>query len=322
MPARARTPKRVNAGSWEELRMWAEAFDSAQRQRMAFKNKERAGTVDMEPFGPVTDLYVEAENRLGRELLGCYRVTVPDGIKAWQQATPGIGEHTLARLLGITGDPLMAYPSHWDGTGPGRILVADPPHARMISELWQYCGVGAQRNRKVKGDAAALMANGSPDAKKLLWLMAVSQVKTTAKAGSAYRGLYDETKQRYALKTHSGPCPGGWSGTQFVKCKVTLDGQPVKRERVAGADSDAAPVRVTAGQNIRYADMGDPFQKSHLHAIALRHVAKRIVRDLWLAAGGPHPDLLNDPRYTRHGVAGRREFNKWLREQMKAQGLA
>jgi hypothetical protein len=294
-----RAPKRTNPGSYAELRMWAEAFADAQAARIAFENKERSGTIATEALGPVVDLYEDAEKRLEKELLACYRVTVPESVQHWARETAGIGEHTLARLLGITGDPRMAYPRHWEGTGSDRHLVDDEPHPRMLSQLWQYTGRGAPKNRDVKGDAAALMRNGRPDAKKLAYLMAAAQVKSNAKGGTGYRHVYDRVKAKYLLKVHSVKCEGGFSGALYVKCKthpVDPDSVAVPAllgKRAAGTD----PVTVTAARTgaekkllrLGYAEEGDPYQPSHVHAIALRHTAKEILRDLWLTAGGQEP---------------------------------
>jgi hypothetical protein len=137
------------------------------------------------------------------------------------------------------------------------------------------------------------MHNGRPDAKKLVWMMAGAQVKTTAKGGGGYRWLYDETKAKYAEKVHSKDCTGGYSGPLYVKCKTHRD-------------PDAAPDAKPG-----YALEGDPFQPSHVHAIALRRVGKEILRDLWLAAGpDPRAALVQDPEQrdiARHGTAAQRE---------------
>ena len=245
--------------------MWSEAFADAQAARVAFANKERSGQVVTEAFAATVDLYTQAEENLRREMTACYRATVPPGIRKWQEETAGIGESTLARLLGAVGDPRMAYPRHWEVIDGQRVLVDDPPHPRLISQLWRYCGVGPAKNRDVKGDAAALMANGRPDAKMLLRLMAEAQVKSTAKNGTGYRHVYDAVKLKYRDRVHTADCPGGYSGPLYVKCKT--------------------------GPGGAYAKAGDPFQPSHVHAIALRITAKEILRDLWLAAGDEAPAL-------------------------------
>jgi hypothetical protein len=275
-----RAPKRTNPGSYTELRMWAEMFADAQADRVKFENRDRSGTITAEALGPVLELYKEAEKRLERELLACYRVTVPERVQRWARETGGIGEHTLARLLGATGDPRMAYPRHWEGTGPGRHLVDDEPHPRMLSQLWAYTGRGAPKNRDVKGDAAALLANGRPDAKKLGYLMAQSQVKSNAAGGTGYRHVFDAVKDKYRLKVHSRDCEGGYSGPLYVKCKTHVpdDGTLVTLEQAASG-------KVKLG----YALKGDPYQASHVQAIALRHTAKEILRDLWLTAGDQEP---------------------------------
>ena len=258
-------------GSYLELRMWSEAFAKAQEHRVEFENIERAGQVNMEAFAATVDLYRQAEENLRKEMVACYSATVAPGIRKWQQETPGIGESTLARLLGAVGDPRMAYPRHWEEIDGQRTLVEDPPHPRMVSQLWRYCGVGPVKNRDVKGNAEALMANGRPDAKMLLRLMAEAQVKSNAKGGAGYRHVYDAVKLKYRDRVHTADCQGGYSGPLYVKCKTRAPETP--------------------GGKPGYALAGDPFQPSHVHAIALRIVAKEILRDLWLAAGEEVPAL-------------------------------
>lgn len=283
--------KRTNPGSYAELRMWAEAFADAQTARIAFENKDRSGTVVMEAFGEIVEDFKAIEERCRREMVACYQVTVPQSIRDWQARTAGIGESTLARLLGITGDPRMAYPKHWEGTGSERHLVAGEPHERSIGQLWQYCGHGAPKNRHVAGDAQALMRNGQPDAKKLVHLMAAAQVKTNAKGGSGYRWKYDAEKAKYAERVHSKDCEGGFSGALYVKCKTHVPGDQEMTAEEAGQvlhglqekDIRAAGKKPRLG----YALKGDPYQPSHVHAIALRHTGKEILRDLWLNAGPP-----------------------------------
>jgi hypothetical protein len=308
---------RTNPGSYAELRMWAEALADAMDARIAFENKDRSGTVEMDAFGPVVDMYQAAEDQCRKEMIACYRVTVPEGVRKWQEQTAGIGESTVARLLGMTGDPRMAYPRHWEGAGSDRHLVDDPAHERGVGALWQYCGVGAPKNREVKGDAAALMANGRPDAKKMVYLLSTAQVKSNAKGGAAYRGIYDAAKDKYREKVHSVPCAGGFSGPLYVKCKthVPVDwellperddlpgahpmdlfasdmlgaefGRPAEQDKRAG-ELDAKSEQKRKAK-LGYAQAGDPFQPSHVHAIALRHTGKEILRDLWLTAGGQDP---------------------------------
>lgn len=315
--------KRTAPGSYTELRMWSEAFAKAQDDRKALENlfgisvkgvprKNLNTAVPQEAFGPVLDMYAMAEARTEKELLACYRVTVPESVQEWQRRSAGIGEHTLARLLGQTGDPRMAYPSHWEGEGTERVLVQDTPHDRSIGELWSYCGHGAQKNKAVKGDASALLANGRPSAKMLVHLLAEAQVKSNAKDGTAYRHVYDQTKAHYAERFHTSECQGGFFNGLFVKCKTHVEALPAQASpasRVAGTDpAEAAAGRARQeGKAARpgYAQAGDPFQKSHIAVMALRKVGKEILKDLWLACG-PVPEHL-DNRYHLH--SGQRTEN-------------
>jgi hypothetical protein len=271
---------RTNPGSYEELKMWAEMLADAIDVRVAFQNREKSASVNSEAFAATVEMYKAAEENIRRELEACYKVTVPASLRRWQEETPSVGAPTLARLLGITGDPRLAKPMHWEGTGDSRVLVADEPHFRTVSQLWRYCGHGPVKNRNVKGDAAALAANGSPDAKKLVHLMAEAQVK----GRGAYRDLYDTVKEKYAGQVHAADCEGGFYGNLYVKCKVQ------------GED----------GKFLRYAQAGDPFQKSHVSAIALRRVGKEILKDLWLAAGPPVPG------WVWRGRTGKRDHGRGL----------
>jgi hypothetical protein len=279
-----RKRRRTRPGDYRELRLWASTFADAQAARVAFEAKDRSSTVDMEAssFDEVIELYKEAEARLDRELVACYKATVPAPVQRWQEEAAGIGDHTLALLLGITGDPRTALPRHWEGEGTGRHLVDDPARDRTVDQLWQYCGHGAPKNREVKGNAAALLANGSPGAKRLVHLMAQAQVKTNAKGGARYRPVYDREKAKYAGKTHSVPCTGGYSGTLYVKCKTHVPNDTTL------VTDDEVPANILSPK-LGYAQAGDPYQPSHLHAIALRHTGKEILRDLWLTAGGDAP---------------------------------
>lgn len=272
-----RKNERSNPGSYAELKMWAETLNDAIDTRVRFQNRERSATVPAEAFAATVKAYQASEESIRRELERCYRATVPARVLAWQEESKGVGGPTLARILGVTGDPRLAHPMHWEGTGESRVLVAGEPHLRTVSQLWRYCGVGPVKNRQVKGDAAALMANGSPQAKKLVYLLAESQVKGRGR----YRPLYDETKERYAGRVHTADCEGGWSGSLYVKCKVK-----------------------EADGTTRYAKAGDPFQKSHVNAIAYRRIGKEILRDLWVAAGPPVPYWvrMGRPGKSYHGL--------------------
>lgn len=170
--------------------------------------------------------------------------------------TPGIGVRLLSRLLGEIGHPVLAFPAHWeereDATGteedPKRVLVHDEPFERTPGQLWQYCGHGKAERRKKGMPPDEAMRLGNPDAKKFVYLLAESAMKSTGgitKTGverkrSPYRNTYDEAKARYEA-TRPDPPEGQ---------------QPTATE----------------------------WTRLHRHNAALRITGKEILRDLWRAA--------------------------------------
>lgn len=86
-------------------------------------------------------------------------------LAAWAKLYVGVGEKSIARLLGTIGDP------------------ADRPN---VAKLWQYCGHGNPHLKRFKGmtQEQAFML-GNPAAKKTVYLIATCMLK----AGN--RDVYD-----------------------------------------------------------------------------------------------------------------------------------
>jgi hypothetical protein len=212
-PMEEATPIFDMASGWIELRVWADTFFDAQQHRIATENRmqtnrepeKRDLTVESDAFSAYVEALVLAEALCQHELVRTYRRITPKPIVVWQKQALGVGEHTLARLLGRIGNPAIAYPHHWSGTGTDRILVDDEPYYRTVSQLWQFCGHGAPK-QKIEGITARELAQrGSPTAKMLVHLLAEGAVKAgmrklpgagpvftldTRKAISPYGGVY------------------------------------------------------------------------------------------------------------------------------------
>lgn len=101
----------------------------------------------------------------------------------WVKATKGLGDKTIARLLGAIRDP------YWND-------LHDRP--RTVGELFAYCGVAGPGLRRARGQKS----NWSPDARKRLWIIAT----TIVKVGGTYRAVYDAGREQYAEKLHTEPC--------------------------------------------------------------------------------------------------------------------
>ena len=156
------------------------------------------------------ELLVKAETFAGKLLDSQMRAIVGPFVGTWLE-TPGIGDRTVARLLGEIGHPIVAFPSHWeegdeDEGEDKRVLVSDDPFVRRVSDLWAYTGHGdPTRKREVGIDQATALALGNPRAKSLVYLMAENCKRlnggttTTGKPRkfSPYRNVYDTKQEHY-----------------------------------------------------------------------------------------------------------------------------
>lgn len=267
-PSELRTRSDLAASdAYKALRGHAELLNDYQQMRIGVSNRVKR-SFDPGLHKAQVEKIKELEEDLAGILVAQYRKTVSPSIRTWQKATPGLGEHLLARLLGHLGDPRVAMPYRWMAAPPeshvcgptcgeDRHLQPLTPYQRSVSQLWSYCGLGDPARKRRSGmSAEEAAATGSPRLKSLMFLIAESCVKQNGvedkngrrRARSPYRGLYEEARTRYADRVHAAPCH---------RC----------------------------GPSGRPAPAGSPWSGKHQQAAALRIVAKRILRDLWLAAG-------------------------------------
>ncbi len=213
------------------LRRYGEVFGDIQRLRIATENRLRSlGATAAEESAVVGELR-GAEESAAKAVLHEYRLVANTGVRAWQKSSIGIGEHMLARLLGVIGHPRIATPHHWEGQvesnprsgpptsdatiaddatatsipkpkddrrAPARTLVADPPHLRNVAKLWAYCGHGDPTRRRTKGmTQEEALALGSPRAKMIVHLMAELCIR---QRHGGYRKVYDVAREVYATR--------------------------------------------------------------------------------------------------------------------------
>lgn len=200
---------------WVELRITADLFARAQAERIAVNNLLR--TSDHDLFGPIVANLEETERLCKLALRRCYRKVVPASLRNLQKTEPGLGEDSFARILGHLGDPLIATPHWWEGTGSNRVLMQGEPYVRTVSQLWQYCGHGRPGRVSKGASAAELAALGSPTLKMLVHL----QAEWCMRQQGRYRNLYAAIRQAVENKVHSVPC---------VRCgpsgKPAIEGTP------------------------------------------------------------------------------------------------
>lgn len=196
----AQTQVSAGGDGWVELRICADLLHRAQQERIAVGNLLR--TSDRDLFGPHLAQLEATEHAARLMLRRCYRRVVPASLKALQKAEPGLGEDSFARILGHLGDPYVATPHWWEGTGTNRTLMVGEPYVRTIGQLWQFCGHGAP-GRVTKGMTAEQFASlGNPTLKMLVHL----QAEFCMKQKGRYRALYDTVRATVADKTHTTPC--------------------------------------------------------------------------------------------------------------------
>ena len=232
-----------NTSGWVELRICADLFARAQAERIAVANLLR--TTDKDVFGHHLAALEHTEHQAKLMLRRCYKRVAPPELRELQKNTPGLGEDSFARILGHLGDPYIATPHWWEGTGTNRVLMQGEPYIRTISQLWSYCGHGDPTRKKHKGMTAdEAFAMGSPSLKMLVHLQAEWCMKQ--KDGTPFRDIYTEARAKAEDKAHAVEC---------VRC----------------------------GPSGKPAQPGTPWSKAHQHAHALRIVGKEILRAMWLA---------------------------------------
>lgn len=198
--AGSETQTGLGGDGWGELRICADLLHRAQQERIAVGNLLR--TSDRDLFGPHLAQLEATEHAARLMLRRCYRRVVPASLKALQKIEAGLGEDSFARILGHLGDPYIATPHWWEGTGTNRTLMVGEPYVRTISQLWQYCGHGAP-GRVAKGMTADQLAGlGNPTLKMLVHL----QAEFCMKQKGRYRLLYEAIRSQVEDKVHSIPC--------------------------------------------------------------------------------------------------------------------
>ena len=255
-----------NSIAQDTLKILAESLDDLEGQRKATDNRIRSlrqvygytddedDTPEMARLQAIADGITQLEAMATLDLKRALRA---HPLGSWVKATAGIGEKTGARLLAAIGDP------SWN-TLHGR--------PRTVSELWAFCGyhvIDGAAARRRKGEKA----NWSNDAKMRAFLCAEAAIKVGVRktddaddsdgydlahrqALTRYGQVYLDGRAKYAGSVHPTPCH-----------RCTAAGQPP-------------------------AEVGTPRSAAHQHAMAVRLVAKEILRDLWgeaTALGAGHP---------------------------------
>jgi len=203
-----------DAATWAVLRFLGDTHTDLETTRIAISNRAHRAVIDRDEIEVVLDAITAGEHAAQLKLIRRFRAVAPE-IAAWVKDTPGLGEKSVARLLGAIGDPIWAYPMKWVDVAPdghtcdpdrcgARHLVALQPFQRTPAQLRAYCGWGAP-NKRTKGmTQEEALALGNQSAKKIVWNIATGCIKQDGASGkrrSPYRDVYDDGKARYEI-TH------------------------------------------------------------------------------------------------------------------------
>lgn len=115
-------------------------------------------------------------------------------LRLWGLGIRGVGEHSLAVLVGLLdGDPYIAYPKVRVGAKGASKMADLEPYARTFGQLRSYCGVGDPDRKRRRGMSQEdALAAGKPLLKSRLWSIADCMLKQNN------RGVYDAAKAAVA----------------------------------------------------------------------------------------------------------------------------
>ena len=183
--------------SYALLRIIGDQLNDIEAVRIAQQNRYRSLTSDEEwgqgvdPTGILFERVAAANTQLEaverHTVRTLQRAMAAHPLGSWVANQPGIGEKTVARLLGVTGNPAAR---------------------EMPSQLWAYCGlyvIAGEAPTRRRGTAG----NWNDDARKRIWLVAQGTIKATGDgnvARSPFRDVYDGARVKYEEATHEREC--------------------------------------------------------------------------------------------------------------------
>jgi hypothetical protein len=281
---------------WKALRAAAETYADALQLRITVEHRyARANVHDEDPAVPLL-AHIRMTVQLAEDALrDVYRREAPAHIRAWQAGRHAVGDLAFARLLGQLGDPRTATPMHWEGKGRGkRVLVADEPFERSISQLWSYCGVGDhKRKRRREGMSVEdALACGSPALRAALFRIGgdcnqATGVPAVVREPEDTDASHDEHKATVREMHEQGLSLDEIAasvGRRLLPRKRSPYRAVYDARRAVTADRVHDERCARCGKRGQPAEPGTPWKDAHKHADALRIVAKEILRDLWLVA--------------------------------------
>lgn len=259
------------------LALTAEFLSDLERVRIANDNRIRALRDDLGAGNEreaqtsihLAEVFAAAEHTVELDLKRILRQT---DLGAFVQQTVGLGEKTVARLLGVIGHPRW----HYDNNESSPTFEQWLP--RTVGQLWSYCGysvvpAGGHGGNEIQFIGApgvapsrrrGQQAKYNTEARTRTFLVAEGCVKAGVRKldGADDSDGYDTTHRR----------------------AITPLGNVYLAGRVKYADAMHQTECVRCGPSGSPAKIGSPLSEGHKHARALRLVAKTVLKDLWIAA--------------------------------------
>lgn len=258
-------------GDLTPLRVLSEGLSDAKKARISTVNRvERGAIADAITGRDMIKQARDLEAWYEAALLDNYRQLVPDHVRDWAAAIPGMASGELfPRLLGLLGHPRIATPYKWEG----REVVPDgESYERTLRQLWSYCGCGdSERNPRsdILGHSPTrddVLAGGKRTViRPLLYTFStylqMQHARNEAVADSRYWKVFAEAKAAAAGKVHQRQC---------------------QNKRVPmGA---AGPLGSNGCGTVLHPEWGapgSPWRPGHCQAHAHRLTAKQFLADLW-----------------------------------------
>ena len=173
-----------------QLTILADTLDDLEEARKALDNRIRSAK-ELKGGALVAGLEglaVELHASEHAVVLNLQRTLRKHPLYDWVKRNKGLGEKTVARFLGLLGNPLQYE------TKDGEVI------ARTVGSLWHYCGYAPGHDKRVKGGGKITY---NPAARTRMFLIAEACMKNKT---SPFRVHYDEARAATADKVHDKPC--------------------------------------------------------------------------------------------------------------------
>jgi hypothetical protein len=176
------------------------------RRTRTFKVQQGAYVTpeQIDTFMPMLRQAQDTESAFAERQLAMMKEIVPEEFYDWVGSTEGLGYDSMARLLGATKHPLIAFPAyHLDDDGKQGEAVYTDPFVRTLPQLRQFCGHGGPSRRRKGMTQDELFSLGQPEAKKRLYLIE----EAVFKGKGPYRERYLMHHAATEGKVHTTECP-------------------------------------------------------------------------------------------------------------------